>query len=159
MIPQGTRLRLPALEAPPFRGKPTIVELSGSWCTNCTHAQPVLLELYRRLHPAGLELVTVLYEFTDDAEQNRRQADEYRRVYGIVWPVVVIDGTVDHADEILPMEVEGLDLSGFPLIFFLGADGEVRGFHAGFPAPQAKEEFAEAVRGLQGAAAELTAPR
>lgn len=121
----------------PYKGKPVIVELAGSWCHTCARAAPFLVELYEKYHPRGLEILTLSYEFTDDAAYNRAQAEKFRREYGLPWSVVPIHGAVEDAFDIIPSELTDVDASGFPIAIFVRRDGTVLDVHAGFPVSQA----------------------
>jgi thiol-disulfide isomerase/thioredoxin len=137
----GIKVELPArpeLAALP-RG-PLVVELAGSWCSTCKHAAPFLAELYREYQPRGLQMVTLLYELTDDPATDAKQAAAFKQAYGVVWPVVAIPGGVEDFAAILPRGLAGVDPSGFPLTLFLAADRSLVGLHAGFPAADAAED-------------------
>ncbi|HWO21027.1 MAG TPA: TlpA disulfide reductase family protein [Kofleriaceae bacterium] len=126
---------LPALSALP-RG-PLVVELGGSWCSTCRNAAPFLVELYREYHPRGLEMVTLLYELTDDPAADAKQVEAFKRDYGVSWPVIAVPGDVDDFPKILPRGLTGVDPSGFPIMLILAADRSLVAMHAGFPAADA----------------------
>ena len=74
---------------------PLVVELGGSWCSTCRNAAPFLVELYREYRPRGLNMVTLLYEFSDDPAVDAKQAETFKQTYGVVWPVVPVQGSID----------------------------------------------------------------
>jgi thiol-disulfide isomerase/thioredoxin len=127
----------PALAA--LEPGPLLVELAGSWCTTCRYAAPFLVELHREYAPRGLRMVTLLYEFTDDPEADAKQAEAFKKTYGVTWPVVPIRGDLDEFTEIVPSGLADLHPSGFPVTLFLAADRSLVALHAGFPAPDAAE--------------------
>ena len=136
------KIELP--ESPALAGlprAPMIVELAGSWCSTCRNAAPFLVELYREYKPRGLEMVTLLYEFTDDAAIDAQQAQRFKEDYGVTWPIVPVRGGTDVFAEILPPGLEGIDPSGFPITLFVAADRTLVAVHAGFPAADAPDEF------------------
>ena len=53
-----------------FRGKVVIVSISGSWCPNCHDEAPFLVELYRKYHGQGLEVVSLSFEEAGAAEES-----------------------------------------------------------------------------------------
>lgn len=120
---------------------PLLVELAGSWCSTCRNAAPFLVAMHREYAPRGLQMVTLLYEFTDDPEADAKQVEAFKRTYGVTWPVVAIPGDVDAFAEIMPSGLADLNPSGFPITLFLGADRSLHALHAGFPAPDAEGEF------------------
>ncbi len=137
----GVKISMAALAG--LEGRPVMLELAGSWCSTCRDAAPFLAEIYKTYHPRGLEVVTLLYEFTDDAGYNALQVQTYKKAFGVTWKVVPMAGDIDHFLDITPPELADLTPSGFPVTMFLDANHSLREVHAGFPAPSAKEEYAQ----------------
>lgn len=129
----------PELSALP-RG-PLVVELGGSWCSTCRNAAPFLVELYREYQPRGLHMVTLLYELSDDPEFDKRQAETFKRTYGVSWPVVPIRGGPEDFAHILPSGLTDVNPNGFPITLFLAPDRSLVALHAGFPAKDAPEAY------------------
>jgi thiol-disulfide isomerase/thioredoxin len=122
-----------------FSGKVVLVDIFGSWCPNCNDQAPVLVELYRRYHDRGLEIVGLAYEMTGvparDAVFVKKHADRY----GITYPLLLA-GTSDKAEASLTLP----DLSGvlaFPTLIFVGRDGAVAAIHTGFEGPGTGRHF------------------
>ncbi|MCX5742708.1 MAG: TlpA disulfide reductase family protein, partial [Proteobacteria bacterium] len=130
---------LPALAALP--PGPLVVELAGSWCSTCRIAAPFLVELHREFAPRGLQMVTLLYEFSDDPVLDAAQAETFKRTYGVTWPVVPVQGAVEDLADILPSSLADINPAGFPITLFLAADRSLVSLHAGFPAAHATDEF------------------
>jgi thiol-disulfide isomerase/thioredoxin len=120
---------------------PLVVEIAGSWCSTCRYVAPFLVELHREYQRRGLHMVTLLYEFSDDRVSDAKQAETFKKTYGVTWPVVPISGDVDSFSEIMPSGLSDLDPAGFPLTLFLAADRSLVALHAGFPAPDSADEF------------------
>ena len=63
-----------------FRGKPTVVNVWGSWCADCHKEQPSLVAAARQLgtkaHFVGI----------DSRDNGTAQARAYVQRYGITWP-------------------------------------------------------------------------
>jgi thiol-disulfide isomerase/thioredoxin len=134
LVEGETTLDVPGIDLSAYKGKPTIVEIAGSWCTNCMYAAPFMVAMYEKYHQKGLEIVTLTYEFTDDAAYNRQQAEAFKKKYGVAWEVIPVPGELDSAADILPPTLDGIDLSGLPLAIFIRPDGTIHHFHSGFPA-------------------------
>lgn len=135
---------------PRFRGKVVLVNIAGSWCPNCHDEAPFLMEMYRRFHSQGLEIVALAFEDADQVKDPARLR-AFVRKYGIEY-TVLLAGTTDQAKEKLS-QAENWD--AWPTTFFEGRDGLVHEVHAGFPSlasgdlyRQAKEEFAAEVEHL-----------
>jgi thiol-disulfide isomerase/thioredoxin len=127
------KLKLPQLSKAPYVGKPVIVELGGSWCAACGHASVKLRELKDKYAKDGLEVLMLLYEFTDDTAYNKAQAELFKAKYNVTWEVIPIDGDLEKYNDILPTELQNIDASGFPITLFVARDGGIEGFHSSFP--------------------------
>ena len=110
-----------------FRGKVVIVNIGGSWCPNCHDEAPFLVDLYRRYHARGLEIVLLSFEEGDQLKNPTRLRD-FISHYGVRF-TVLLPGEPSQLAEKLPQAV---NLNSFPTTFFVGRDGTVRGVHAGF---------------------------
>src|SRR5260370_1395177 len=45
-----------------FRGKVVLVTIGGTWCPNCRDEAPFLVDLYRKYHARGFEIVSLSFE-------------------------------------------------------------------------------------------------
>src|SRR5271157_3269970 len=123
-----------------FRNKVVIVAIGGSWCPNCHDEAPFLVEVYRKYHAQGLEIVALSFEEADQLKDPSRLRAFIQR-YGIEYPVLLA-GEPSEWNAKLPQAV---NLNAWPTTFFLGRDGRVRSVHAGFAAP-ASGEFHQQLR-------------
>ena len=133
-----------------FRGKVVIVDIAGSWCPNCHDETPFLVDLYKKYHDRGLEIVALSYEEAAQLK-NPTRLRAFVKHYGITYTVLV-PGEPKDASDTLPQAV---NLNSFPTTFFVGRDGRVRSAHAGFPGKasgrfheEAKQEIAKTVEQL-----------
>ena len=111
-----------------FRGKVVIVSISGSWCPNCHDEAPFLVELYRKYHVQGLEVVSLSFEEAAQLK-NPTRLRAFNKRYGIEYTVLLPGEPKELTDKV----PQAVNLSSFPTTFYLGRDGRVRGVHAGFP--------------------------
>jgi peroxiredoxin len=133
-----------------FQNKVVLVEVSGSWCPNCHDEAPFLVELYRRYHDRGLEIVTLSFEEADQLQDPVRLR-AFVKKYGIEYTMLLC-GEQDDANVKL---TQAENWNAWPTTFFLGRDGRVHSVHAGFPSTgsgdlfrQAKADFVATVEGL-----------
>jgi len=117
-----------------FAGKVVIVAIGGTWCPNCHDEAPFLVELYRRYHSQGLEIVALDFE---DAEhlQDPARVRAFIQRYGIEYPVLLAGET----GELNAKMPQAVNLNAYPTTFCLGRDGRVRSVHAGFAGAAAGE--------------------
>lgn len=113
-----------------FKDKVVIVAIGGSWCPNCHDEAPFLVDLYKRYHARGLEIVDISFEEEDqlkDPERLRAFIAKYHIPY-----IVLLGGTPEQLNAKLP---QGKNLNCWPTTFFVGRDGLVHETHAGFSGP------------------------
>jgi thiol-disulfide isomerase/thioredoxin len=110
-----------------FKGKVVILSIGGSWCPNCHDEAPLLVELYRKYHAKGLEIVELSFE-EEEQLKNPTRLRTFLKEYGITYPVLLA-GTIEQRQEKLPQAV---NLDTYPATFFIGRDGLVKQTHAGF---------------------------
>ena len=144
--------RIVANTDPRFRNKVLLVNISGSWCPNCHDEAPFLVELYRKYHDRGLEIVALSFEEPEQLANPVRLRAFIQR-YGIQYTVLVGGETKSAAEKL----TNALDWDAWPTTFFVGRDGLVKGVHAGFPSrgsgdlyQQAKQSFIAEVEDLLG---------
>lgn len=141
---------------PRFRGKVVAINIFGSWCPNCNDDAPLLAAWDRRFRDQGLAIVGLAFEFTGDAERDRRQVRRFAERHGIEYPLLLAGGTSDKADAaaLLP----DLDrIVAYPTTIFVGRDGRVRRIHAGFAGPGTGEQHTRLVAELEAQVAALLA--
>ncbi len=139
---------------PQFRGKVVIVDIAGSWCPNCHDETPFLVDLYRKYHDRGLEIVALSFEEAAQLNDPVR-LKAFIKHYGITYPVLVA-GEPKDASEKLPQAV---NLNSFPTTFFVGRDGRVRSAHAGFPGKASGKFHEEAKQEMTHTVEQLLAER
>ena len=113
-----------------FRGKVVVVAVGGSWCPNCHDEASFLVDLYKKFHSKGLEIVNLDFERGEpDTDTPRLKA--FIAHYGISYTVLTA-GTTDQLAEKIP---QGVNLNCWPTSFFIARDGLVKETHAGFAGP------------------------
>jgi hypothetical protein len=103
-------------------------------------------------------MVTLLYELTGERELDAEQAERFRQTYGATWPVIPVHGDLDDFPEIMPSGLVDLDPAGFPVTLFLTADRTLVSLHAGFPSPDAPDEFRRVAAQFRATIERLLAP-
>ena len=139
---------------PRFKNKVVIVQLMGSWCPNCHDEAPFLVELYRKYHNKGLEIVGLSFEEKDQlADPKRLRA--FIEHYGIEYPVLV-PGEPAELNAKLPQAV---NLNSWPTTIFIGRDGRVRKTHAGFAGKASGAEHQRSIEEIRSLVESLLAER
>ncbi len=110
-----------------FRGKVVILSMTGSWCPNCHDEAPFFVDLYRKYHDKGLEIVLLAFEEAGQLA-NPVRLKAFVKQYAITYPVLLVGEPKDLSAR-LP-QFDGL--YAFPTSVYIGRDGRVRGTHTGF---------------------------
>jgi thiol-disulfide isomerase/thioredoxin len=111
-----------------FQDKVVILTIGGTWCPNCHDEAPFLVDLYKKYHARGLEVVGLNFETEPTLAEARPRVLAFTKRYGIEFPMLV-PGTLDQVAAKLPQLV---NVGVYPTTIFLGRDGRVRSVHAGF---------------------------
>jgi peroxiredoxin len=132
-------------EDPQLRNKVVLITITGSWCPNCHEEAPFLVELYRRYHERGLEVVALAFEYTGETQRDTKQLRIFAQKHGLPFPVLLA-GTTDDAEQKLS-QLE--NFGAYPTTIFIGRDGKVRAIHAGFDGPATGSLFTELKREME----------
>ena len=116
-----------------FRGHGRILQLMGSWCSNCMDETILFNDLYRRLHPQGLDVIAIGFEKHPEPEKARAALERYRVRMGVPYDVLY-GGRAGR--ESVAEQLPFLDrLMSYPTSIFIDRAGNVRRIHTGFYGP------------------------
>lgn len=122
-----------SLEDERFQGKPTIVQITGSWCPNCMDETRFLVDVYNKYHEQGLEIIAIDYEVIDDFEAFKKSEKRIQKYLKVNYPIVFGgQAKKSEAAKTLPMLNHILS---YPTAIFIDKMGEVREIHTGFSGP------------------------
>jgi thiol-disulfide isomerase/thioredoxin len=109
-----------ALTLASMRGKPTVVNVWGSWCTSCHAEEPFLVDAAKKLGN-GANFVGI-----DTQDPGTSQSKTYNARYGITWPSFFSPGgeaLLTFSGVVTPNSVPStivLDAQGRPAAAFIG---------------------------------------
>jgi thiol-disulfide isomerase/thioredoxin len=127
------RLDLAPLLSPRYAGKAVIVELFGTWCSNCNDLAPLLAELDKKYRAAGLEVLSFAFELSADEGFVRERVAEYKAAHGVEWDVITPTATLQELLAVGPAQLSSI--SGVPVTLFFNRDRTVRAIYTGFSGP------------------------
>ena len=112
-----------------YRNKVVLVNVWGTWCCGCIREIPHLIELQVKYRDQGLEVIGIVFEPGDRAEQ-RASVNRFLSEKGINYPVL-IGGSSD--DKSVESALEGVeDFAGYPTTLSIGKNGLVMKTQVGF---------------------------
>jgi thiol-disulfide isomerase/thioredoxin len=135
---------------PEFKGKVVLAIVTGTWCPNCHDEAQYLVQLYKKYHAQGLEIVALDFE---EAEQqgSLERVHAFVKQYGVPYPYLIAGAPVEMWEKV----PQAVNLNTWPATIFVGRDGLVKGVHSGFASPaagvfndQLKAEFTSTVEKL-----------
>jgi thiol-disulfide isomerase/thioredoxin len=101
-----------------FKGKVVLLDFWGTWCGPCREAIPQLIELYKKRHSSGLEIVGLSYERDATSEsQAVEMVKKFIELKSVPYPCLL-------GDEATVKQVPGF--RGFPTTVIVDRAGKVR---------------------------------
>jgi thiol-disulfide isomerase/thioredoxin len=142
--------KLVSNDDPKFKGKVVLAIVTGTWCPNCHDEAQYLVQLYKKYHGEGLEIVALDFEEPEQQDTLSREKS-FVQHYGVPY-TYLIAGAPSEMWEKVPQAV---NLNTWPATLFIGRDGRVKLIHAGFAAPasgefnvELKQEFTSTIESL-----------
>ena len=133
VISAAKQLDFAPLVSPRYAGKAVILEIFGTWCSNCNDLAPLLTELAREHREAGLAMLGVAFEISDDEAFNRDRLAAYRAKHGLDWEVIFASESPDEAFSVGPAQLSSI--TGVPVTIFLNRDRTIHAIYTGFRGP------------------------
>lgn len=116
-----------------FAGKVTLVTIGGSWCPNCHDEAVFLAQLLETRRAKGLEVVQLMFEYTEDFASASKAARAFADKFDIDYPVLLAG--VTGGDDVRAKLPQLADFKAYPTTFFIDRKGKVRHIHTGFSGP------------------------
>jgi thiol-disulfide isomerase/thioredoxin len=121
-----------------FKNKVVIAMITGTWCPNCHDEAQYLVQLYKKYHDKGLEIVAL--DFEEPSQQKSLSREKaFVKHYGVQYPYLIA-GDVHEVWEKIP---QFSNLNSWPTIIFIGRDGKVKATHTGFASPASGEFYTQ----------------
>jgi thiol-disulfide isomerase/thioredoxin len=131
-----TKGKLVSNEDPRFKGKVVLAIVTGTWCPNCHDEAQYLVELYKKYHDKGLEIVALDFE-EPDQQVSLKRVNAFIKQYKVPYTYLIAGEPADMWDKV----PQAVNLNTWPATLFIGKDGRVKATHAGFAAPGSGEFY------------------
>jgi thiol-disulfide isomerase/thioredoxin len=135
---------------PKFKGKVVLAIVTGTWCPNCHDEAQYLVQLYKKYHDQGLEIVALDFEEPEQQDDLNR-VHAFIKQYDVPYTYLIAGAPAEMWEKV----PQAVNLNTWPATLFVGRDGRVKHIHAGFAAPasgdfniQLKQEFTSTIEKL-----------
>lgn len=156
--------KMVSLSDPQFKNKPILVQIMGTWCTNCLDETRFYVDFLEKNPHLDVELVALAFEYAKTKEKAFEGISRLKERTGADYPILLAQyGTSNKqkANEKLPMLNHILS---YPTTIYIDKNGGVKKIHTGFNGPatgekyeQFKKQFAETIEALTQKEAEISA--
>jgi thiol-disulfide isomerase/thioredoxin len=114
-------------------GKPSIIEIMGTWCPNCKDEARLLDTIHRAYVAQGLQVIGLSFERARDSLQAVRNLQRMQDYMQLSYPVVYAGyANSEGVAKVLPL-LQGF--TAYPTTIFVHGDGTVEAVHTGFSGP------------------------
>lgn len=114
-----------------FKGKPVVIQITGSWCPNCMDETRYLKALHEKHHDQGLEIVALAFERYPEFEKAKVPVQKMIDDLGIPYEVL-IGGSTRDSEAVLPMLNH---IMSYPTAIYLDRNHDIVKIHTGFSGP------------------------
>jgi thiol-disulfide isomerase/thioredoxin len=124
-----------------FKGKVVLVQLMGSWCSNCMDETRFLSKIYNERQLPDVEMVALAYELSPNFSRSANSLRKFQQKYGVLYPML-ITGVTSSDPQKGPKTIPALgEVRYFPTLLFVDKKGMLRFIHEGFYGPGAPDQF------------------
>jgi len=131
--------KLVSLDDAPYQNKVVLVQIFGTWCPNCMDETRYLVELYKKHHSQGLEIIGLDYETKTDFDYFKKRITRFRNDLNVPYELLLAGpANKKLAAETLPMLNKVIS---YPTAVFIDKQGSVREIHTGFSGPGTGDDY------------------
>lgn len=112
-----------------FKGQPVYLNFFATWCPPCNDEAPGVNALQKKYAASGLRVIGI------DELEDAKRAQSFVRKFGLTYPAVIDDGTLEDAYAV----------NGLPVHVFISRDGIIRQIKAG---EMNKAQIEQSIRAL-----------
>jgi len=131
------------LDDPMFDNKAVLVQIMGTWCTNCLDETRFYVDFIKNNPDLDVQMIGLAFEYAKTEEKAFEGIKRLKEREGVPYPILLAQyGTSNKqkANEKLPMLNHILS---YPTTIYIDKTGEVRKIHTGFNGPATGDKFVE----------------
>ncbi|WP_318308726.1 peroxiredoxin family protein [Flagellimonas crocea] len=145
-----------SLQDPMFKDKVVLVQIMGTWCTNCLDETRFYVDFLKNNPDLDIAFVGLAFEYAKTEEKAFEGIQRLKERENVPYPILLAQyGTSNKqkANEKLPMLNHILS---YPTTIYIDKSGEVRKIHTGFNGPATGDKFIEFKKKFNKTIEELT---
>ncbi|NVN18405.1 redoxin family protein [Muricauda sp. HICW] len=142
-----------------FQGKPVLVQIMGTWCTNCLDETRFYVDFIKNHPDLDVQFVGLAFEYSKTEEKAFEGINRLKEREEVPYPILLAQyGTSNKqkANEKLPMLNHILS---YPTTIYIDKFGNVKKIHTGFNGPATGEKFIEFKEEFNKTIQELTSSK
>jgi len=137
-----------SLKDPEYLNKVVIVQLMGTWCSNCLDETIFYVELSKKYSADKFKIIALDFEKTDDPVRIARNIHRIKERLSIEYPILYAgNASKEEAIKTLPMLSR---IAAYPTTIVIDKKGMVRKIHTGFNGPASGTLYEKHVREFSG---------
>jgi thiol-disulfide isomerase/thioredoxin len=126
---------------PAYQNKVTIIQIMGSWCPNCMDETHYYMDLHKKYHDKGLEIILVGYESGINEAQYEEKLIRFKERNQVPFTILVGGAAnKDHAAQDFSMLNH---IISFPTSIFIDKTGAISKIHTGFNGPSTGQYYTD----------------
>lgn len=126
-----------------FKNKVVIIQLMGSWCSNCMDETAFVSDFYLKNKNRGVEMIALAYEYSTDPARSKKSLLKFQERFHIQYPILITGVTASDSLKTEKTLPQLQMIEGFPTTIFIDKSGVVRKIHKGFNGPATGEHYEE----------------
>lgn len=124
-----------------YKNKVTIIQIMGSWCPNCMDETHYFMDLYKKYHDQGLEIILVGYEAGADEQEYAAKLKRLQSRNNIPFKML-IGGAANKNKAAADFSMLN-NIISFPTSIFVDKNGNISKVHTGFTGPSTGEYYTD----------------
>ncbi|MGV8877889.1 MAG: peroxiredoxin family protein [Sphingobacteriaceae bacterium] len=128
-----------------FQNKVVVIQMLGSWCSNCMDETAYMSDFYKKYHSKGVEVIGLAYEATSDFVKSKKRVENLQKRFDVPYELLLTGYTNEKGEPIKSLP-QLASFSAFPTTFILDKKGKVRKIHTGFSGPGTGQHYQEFVQ-------------
>ena len=126
-----------------YDGKSMVVQLMGSWCSNCLDESKFYVDYMNKYELKDIEFVALAFEYAKTKDDALNSIQKLKKQLGINYPILLAQyGSSDKSKALEKFPMLNKIIS-YPTTIFLDKNKDVIKIHTGFNGPATGEKYTE----------------